>query len=86
MLRVPVQPEVGELLPETVILKYVQHASHLAENEHPGPLLFEPGEELVQDTHLAAVDNQVGVGREGRTCAGSCTHRGRVLRPQQLAG
>lgn len=73
VLSVPIQPEVGELPPQAVVLQDVQHAGHLAEYEHPGALLLEPRQQLVQDAHLAAVDHQMSVCREWRACRGSYT-------------
>lgn len=65
VLRVPIQSEVGVVLPETVVLQNVKHSSHLAEDEHTRAFLLEPRKKLVQDTHLPTVDDQVSVSGEG---------------------
>ena len=62
-----IQPAVWELFPETVVLQDVQHACHLAEDEYTGTLLMQSRKKLLQNTHLAAVLNQVSVGGVGRT-------------------
>ena len=64
MLSVAVQPEVGELPPQTVVLQYIQHPGHLAEDQDTRPLLQESWQELVQHTHLATVDHQMSVSGE----------------------
>ena len=61
-----IQPAVWELFPETVVLQDVQHACHLAEDEYTGTLLMQSRKKLLQNTHLAAVLNQVSVGGVGR--------------------
>jgi len=62
-----IQPAVWELFPETVVLQDVQHACHLAEDEYTGTLLMQSRKKLLQNTHLAAVLDQVSVGGVGRT-------------------
>lgn len=61
-----IQPAVWELFPETVVLQDVQHACHLAEDEYTGTLLMQSWKQLLQNTHLTTVLDQVSVGGVGR--------------------
>ncbi len=66
MLSVAIESEVGVFSPETVVLQDVQHASHLAEDEHSRAFLLEPRQQLVKSAHFAAIGHQVMIRGERR--------------------
>ena len=57
--------------PAAVVLQDVQHARHLAEDQHATTTLLEARQQLVQQHHLAAVLRQVPVGGVGRARLGA---------------
>lgn len=56
---------------QAVVLQHVQHARHLAEDEHARVALLQLGQQLVQQHHLAAVLNQVLACEVGGTGLGT---------------